>query len=83
MRMMIVIQLDQQDFAAMSTLAPQEEAHGRKLMNEGTIEAIFISADRLHVWAVMKGKSQEQIEQELKGFPLYHYYKKVQLVPLH
>ena len=81
MRMMIIAQFDQQDFAAISPLIPQEQAHVRKLTNEGTIEGIFLSADRLHVWLVMKGESQEQLEQELKGFPLYPYVK-AQLVPL-
>jgi muconolactone delta-isomerase len=81
MRMMIIIQFDQQDVAAMSPLVPQEQAHVRKLTSEGTIEGLFFSADHLHVWLVMKGKSQEQIEQELKGFPLYPYMK-AQLVPL-
>lgn len=81
MRMMIIIQIDQQDFAAMSPLVPQEQAHVKKLTDEGTIEGLFSSADRLHTWLVMNGKSQEQIEQELKGFPLYPYMK-AQLVPL-
>ncbi|GHO51188.1 muconolactone Delta-isomerase family protein [Ktedonospora formicarum] len=81
MRMMIIIQYDQQDIAAMSPLIPQEQAHVKKLTDEGIIEGLFFSADYSHVWLVMKGESQEQIEQELKGFPVYPYMK-AQLVPL-
>ncbi|HEY0756255.1 MAG TPA: muconolactone Delta-isomerase family protein [Ktedonobacteraceae bacterium] len=79
--MMIIAQFDPQDFAAMNPLLPQEQAHVKELRDKGTIEALFISADRLHVWLVMKAESQEQLEQELKGFPLYPYTK-AQFVPL-
>jgi muconolactone delta-isomerase len=81
MRMMITAQFDQKDFAAIGPLVPAEQAHVRKLTNEGTIESFFLSADRLYAWLVMKGESQEQIEQVLQGFPLAPYVK-AQLVPL-
>ncbi|HVB25017.1 MAG TPA: muconolactone Delta-isomerase family protein [Ktedonobacteraceae bacterium] len=75
MRMMITIQFDPHDFAAMSALIPQEQEHIRTLMGEGKVEAIYISAERTVVWLIMKGETKEQIEQELSGFPLYPYMK--------
>ena len=81
MRMMITIQFDAHDFAAMSALIPEEQEHVRKLMGEGKLEAIYISADRTIVWLVMKGESKEQLEQELSAFPLYPYMK-LQFAPL-
>ena len=81
MRMMITIQFDPHDFAAMSGLLPKEQEHVRTLMGEGKIEAIYISTDRTVVWLVMKGESKEEIEQELSAFPLYPYMK-LQFTPL-
>ncbi len=81
MRMMITIQFDAHDFAAMSALIPEEQEHVRMLMSERKLEAIYISAERTVVWLVMKGETKEQIEQELNAFPLYPYMK-LQFTPL-
>lgn len=75
MRMMITIQFDPHDFAAMNSLIPKEQEHIRMLMSEGTVEAIYISAERTMVWLIMKGESKEQLEQMLSAFPLYPYMK--------
>lgn len=68
-------QLDEQARQAMSALLPQEQEHVRELMQQGIIEAIYISTDRTLVWLVMQGESQAQLEQELSHFPLYPYMK--------
>jgi muconolactone delta-isomerase len=81
MRMMITIHFDPQHFAAMSALLPQEQEHVRTLTSQEIVEALYVSTDRTEVWLVMKGESQEQIEQELRTFPLYPYMKS-QFVPL-
>jgi len=59
----------------MVALVPKEQAHISKLMGKGIVEAIYISADRLHIWLVMQGESQVQVEQELQSFPLYPYMR--------
>ena len=79
--MMIVIQSDPQHLEAMSALIPKEQEHIRELMSKGIVEAIYVSADRTVVWLVMKGESNQQLEQELSTFPLYPYMK-TQFVPL-
>jgi muconolactone delta-isomerase len=81
MRMMITIQFDPQHFEAISALIPKEQEHIRALMSKGTVEAIYVSADRTVVWLPMKGESREQLEQELSTFPLYPYMKP-QFAPL-
>jgi muconolactone delta-isomerase len=78
---MITIHFDTQRREEMSALIPKEQEHVRELMGKGIIEAIYISADRSVVWLVMKGESQEQIQQELSTFPLYPYMKP-QFMPL-
>jgi muconolactone delta-isomerase len=75
MRMMITIHFDTQHVEAISALLPEELEHIRELTSKGIVEAIYVSADRTVVWLIMKGESQEQIEQELRTFPLYPYMK--------
>jgi muconolactone delta-isomerase len=57
----------------IAALVPQEQAHIKTLMEQGIVQAIYISADRSHVWVVMQGESQEHVQQELQSFPLYPY----------
>ncbi len=75
MRAMITIQFDDQRREEINSLIPKEQQHVRELMTKGTLEAIYISADRTVVWVILKGDSQEQIQQELSGFPLYPYMR--------
>ena len=75
MRSMITIQLDMQHREEITALVPQERAYVSELMSKGTIEAIYMSANRSGFWLVMRGESQEQIQQALSTFPLYPYMK--------
>lgn len=75
MRCMITINFDRQQMQEISALVPEEQKHVRASVEKGTLEAIYIGADRTTVWLVMKGESQEQIQQELATFPLYSYMK--------
>jgi muconolactone delta-isomerase len=75
MRSMITIQLDMQHREEITTLVPQERAYVSELLSKGTIEAIYMSANRSGFWLVMRGESQEQIQQTLSTFPLYPYMK--------
>jgi muconolactone delta-isomerase len=81
MRIMITIHFDKQHFATILSLIPAEQEHIKELTARGIVETIYISADRTVVWLIMKGESQEQIEQELHNFPLYTYMKS-EFVPL-
>jgi muconolactone delta-isomerase len=73
MRCMITINFDTQHLQEINALVPKEQEHIKELMGKGTLEAVYISADRTTAWVVLKGDSQEQIQQELTGFPLYPY----------
>ena len=81
MKCMITIHFDMQYSQEIGALVPQEQKHVRESMSKGTLEAIYISADRTVVWLVIKGESQEQIQQELSTFPLYPYMQP-QFTPL-
>jgi len=72
---MITIQLDMQHREEITALVPQERAYVSELMSKGTIEAIYMSANRSGFWLVMRGEYQEQIQQELSTFPIYTYMK--------
>jgi muconolactone delta-isomerase len=75
MRSMITIQLDMQHREEIAALVPQERAYVSELLSKGTIEALYMSSNRTGFWLVMRGESQEQIQQALSAFPLYPYMK--------
>jgi muconolactone delta-isomerase len=75
MRSMIMIQLDMQHREEIAALVPQEREYVSELMSKGTIEALYMSANRSSCWLVMRGESPEQIQQALSAFPLYPYMK--------
>jgi muconolactone delta-isomerase len=60
---------------AMAALIPQEQAHIHELAAQGRVETNYISADRSHVWLVMRGDGPDDIAQELTSFPLYTYMR--------
>ncbi len=66
----------------MLALMPQEEAHVRALREQGTIQALYLSADRAHVWLVMRGESQDEVQRTLEAFPLYPYVGERAITPL-
>ncbi len=59
--------------AEVAALIPQEQAHIKELTAQGVVEALYISADRSHVWLVMQGDSEAEVAQSLETFPLYPY----------
>ena len=69
---------DQQEIAARM---PQEQLRIRALSEQGIVEALYISADRLRVWIVMRGESQDQVQKALESLPL-HPYMDVAITPL-
>jgi muconolactone delta-isomerase len=52
---------------------PQERERIKSLMQQGTVEALYIASDFSGVWLVMKGESQDQVQKSLESLPLYHY----------
>jgi muconolactone delta-isomerase len=58
---------------AIAALMPAEQAHVRKLLEQGVIETIHIAADRSHIWLAMNGESQEDVRQTMSELPLYPY----------
>ena len=71
-----------QDQEEILALVPQEQAHIQVLQEQGTIEVEYLGADRLHVWVVMWGESQDQVQKALEAFPLYPYVRELAITPL-
>jgi muconolactone delta-isomerase len=71
----------QQDQQNIMARIPQERARIQTLREQGTVEALYISSDLLHVWIVMQGESQDQVQKDLESFPLYPYME-VAITPL-
>jgi muconolactone delta-isomerase len=53
------------------SLIPAERDRVRELSAEGTLEALYLAADRSSGWIVMSGSSLEQVEEALASLPLY------------
>jgi muconolactone delta-isomerase len=73
MRFMIEIGFVAGQDAAIRALVPQEQAHIEQLRAAGQLAAFYMSRDYARVWIVMPGASQEEVEERLRGFPLYAY----------
>jgi muconolactone delta-isomerase len=82
MEFMVSASFRAQDQEEMRTLVPQEQAHIQVLQEQGTIEVEYLGADRLHVWVVMRGESQDQVQKALEAFPLYPYVRELAIAPL-
>jgi muconolactone delta-isomerase len=78
---MVTVGFVQRQQEAIAARMPAEQAHVRKLMEQGVIEAINIAADRSRVWLVMQGDSEDHVRQMMAAFPLYPYME-LEVAPL-
>ena len=78
---MVSVSFRPQDQAEILPRITAEQAHIRTLREQGTVEALYLSSDRSHVWIVMQGESQNQVQKDLESFPLYPYME-VTITPL-
>lgn len=62
-----------QDQAEILAHIQEEEVRLQMLREQGTVEEVYFSADRSHVWLVMQGKSQDHVQKDLESLPLYPY----------
>jgi hypothetical protein len=56
-----------------AALLPAEQAHVKKLIEQGVVEAGYLAADRSNAWMAVQGESPEHIQQILQGLPFYPY----------
>jgi muconolactone delta-isomerase len=61
------------DSEEVLALIPAERNRVRELSAEGTLEALYLAADRSNGWIGMKGSSLERVEEALASLPLYPY----------
>jgi muconolactone delta-isomerase len=78
---MATIKFNPEQRANIGPLVPAEQEHVKAQMSKKELDAIYISNERLTVWLVMPGTSQEEVEQKLKSYPLYPYMQ-YELTPL-
>ena len=81
MKFMVSISLRPQDAEKILPLVAEEQARVQMLREQGTVEALYISSDRSHVWIVMQGESQDQVQKDLESLPLYPYME-IAITPL-
>ncbi len=73
MEFMVSINFRTQDRAEILAHVPQEQARIRELREQGVVKALYLGADGSHVWIVMQGESQNQVQKDLESLPLYPY----------
>ena len=81
MEFMVSASFRPEDREEVAACIPQEQMRIRALSEQGIVEALYISADRLRVWIVMRGESQDQVQKALESLPL-HSYMDVVMTPL-
>jgi muconolactone delta-isomerase len=67
---------------AIPSLVPAERARVTELARQGTLQALYLAADNVKGWLVLRGASQAEVEQTLASLPS-HPYMRVDLTPLH
>jgi muconolactone delta-isomerase len=63
------------------SLIPAERERVRQLHEKGTLEVLYLAADRSGGWIVMQGPSLDSIEEALASLPL-HPYLDLDLTPI-
>ena len=82
MKFMVSIQFRSEDQAKITPLVPQEQARGKELMEQGVLEVLYSSSDNSHYWLLMKSASRDQLQMYLESFPLYSYYRQLEVTAL-
>ncbi|MFN8456320.1 MAG: muconolactone Delta-isomerase family protein [Anaerolineae bacterium] len=62
-------------------LFPAEAARVAELQAQGILESLYVAADFSRAWLVLKGESQEMVQQAVESLPLYKF-NNVELIPL-
>jgi len=81
MEWMVSASFRPQDQAEILARVHEEQARIQTLREQGTVEALYIGSDRSHVWIVMQGESQDQVQKDLESLPLYPYME-IAITPL-
>jgi muconolactone delta-isomerase len=81
MEFMVSASFRPRDQAEILAHIPQEQARIQTLREQGTVEALYISSDLSHIWIVMQGESQDQVQKDLESLPLSPYME-VTITPL-
>lgn len=73
MEFMVSVRFRPEDREALVAHIPQEQARINALREQGIVEAFYIASDFTHIWLVMQGESQAQVQKQLETLPLYPY----------
>jgi muconolactone D-isomerase len=81
MRLMVHFTTRDPGSEEVASLIPAERERVVQLRSEGTLEALYLAADRSGGWIVMQDPSLEWIEEALATLPLYPYLD-IDLIPI-
>ena len=52
------------------SLIPRQRAHINRLLEEGVVRSYTLALDRSKLWAIIEGKSEEEVRKIVDQFPL-------------
>lgn len=81
MRYLVSIDFVQGQEEARAALLPAEQERVKALMEEGIVEAGYLSADRSRSWMVLRSESQDDVRRTMASLP-FHPFMELELTPL-
>jgi len=78
---MVTISFVQGQQEERAALLPAEQAHVKRLMEQGVMETGYLSGDGAHAWMVLRGESPEHVRQTMSALPFYPFME-LELTPL-
>jgi muconolactone delta-isomerase len=81
MRFMVRFTFPEPGSEEIASRIPDERAKIRQLIDDGTVETLYLAADRSGGWIAMRGPSLARVEAALASLPL-HPYMDVELTAL-
>jgi hypothetical protein len=81
MKYLVSITFVQGQEAARAALLPAEQQHVRNLLEQGVVEAGYLSTDRRRSWMVLRGESEVEARQVMSALP-FSPFMELELTPL-
>ncbi len=82
MKFMVSFLFRSEDLVEIKPFVSQERARSKELTKQGVVQGFYVSSDNSHVWMVMKSESRDQLQTYLESFPIYPYYRQLEVTTL-
>ena len=66
----------------MAKLIPSQRLHINGLMEKGVVIGYRLSHNRTKLWITMHGKSEDDIMETLRSYPIYYFFENITIEQL-